>query len=269
MCWVMPPASPKATRVRRIWSSNEVLPWSTWPMTVTTGARGSCGASLCSAFSRKTSGSLSLAANARCPNSSTTIIAVSWSSTWLMVTIDPIFIRVLITSVALTAILCASSATEMVSGTCTSCTTASVGAWKACADSDSALPRPPRLPCRPSRHSLPVVTPRVLIPWRLPFSSPFLAPFFSPPLFSPPVISRPVFSAPCFSPFFSPDPLPSDRRTVLSGFSPFSSGLPLAVLAAACFAASAARAAIAFSSASFFRRTRSAARCCFSMISAS
>ena len=41
MCWVMPPASPAATLVLRIASSSDVLPWSTWPMTVTTGGRGS------------------------------------------------------------------------------------------------------------------------------------------------------------------------------------------------------------------------------------
>ena len=39
MCWVMPPASPAATVVSRMASRSEVLPWSTWPMTVTTGAR--------------------------------------------------------------------------------------------------------------------------------------------------------------------------------------------------------------------------------------
>ena len=39
MCWVMPPASPAATLVSRIASSSEVLPWSTWPMIVTTGGR--------------------------------------------------------------------------------------------------------------------------------------------------------------------------------------------------------------------------------------
>ena len=37
MCWVIPPASPAATSVVRIASSSEVLPWSTWPITVTTG----------------------------------------------------------------------------------------------------------------------------------------------------------------------------------------------------------------------------------------
>ena len=36
----MPPASPAATSVLRSASSSEVLPWSTWPMTVTTGGRG-------------------------------------------------------------------------------------------------------------------------------------------------------------------------------------------------------------------------------------
>ena len=40
MCWVMPPASPPTTLVERMASSSEVLPWSTWPMMVTTGARG-------------------------------------------------------------------------------------------------------------------------------------------------------------------------------------------------------------------------------------
>ena len=39
MCWVIPPASPAATSVSRIASSSEVLPWSTWPMIVTTGGR--------------------------------------------------------------------------------------------------------------------------------------------------------------------------------------------------------------------------------------
>ncbi len=40
MCCVMPPASPAATLALRMTSSSEVFPWSTWPMTVTTGARG-------------------------------------------------------------------------------------------------------------------------------------------------------------------------------------------------------------------------------------
>ena len=35
----MPPNSPSVTLVWRIASSSEVLPWSTWPITVTTGGR--------------------------------------------------------------------------------------------------------------------------------------------------------------------------------------------------------------------------------------
>ena len=38
MCWVMPPDSPSVTFDLRMASSSEVLPWSTWPMMVTTGA---------------------------------------------------------------------------------------------------------------------------------------------------------------------------------------------------------------------------------------
>ena len=66
------------------------------------------------------SGSSSLAAVALWPISSTTIIAVSWSSTWLIVTIVPIFISTLMSSAAFTDILCARSATLIVSGTVTS-----------------------------------------------------------------------------------------------------------------------------------------------------
>ena len=92
-------------------------------MTVTTGARGSASPSAApTSSSVNASGSSSAAVTALWPISSTTIMAVSWSSGWLMVTIWPIFIRCLITSDALTAILCASSATVMVSGTCTSMT---------------------------------------------------------------------------------------------------------------------------------------------------
>ena len=40
MCWVMPPASRATSLVFLIASSSLVLPWSTWPITVTTGGRG-------------------------------------------------------------------------------------------------------------------------------------------------------------------------------------------------------------------------------------
>ena len=70
-------------------------------------------------------------------------------ATWLMVTIWPSFISCLITSDALTAILCASSATVMVSGTCTSMMTR-FGRRLAVASRGGrdALPRRPRGPPR-------------------------------------------------------------------------------------------------------------------------
>jgi hypothetical protein len=37
MCWVIPPASVSTTALSRMASSSVVLPWSTWPMIVTTG----------------------------------------------------------------------------------------------------------------------------------------------------------------------------------------------------------------------------------------
>ena len=57
MCCVIPPASPATTSVSRIASSSEVLPWSTWPMIVTTGGRG---AELLSASSKTGLGRLVL-----------------------------------------------------------------------------------------------------------------------------------------------------------------------------------------------------------------
>src|SRR5438132_735889 len=54
MCWVIPPASPAATSVSRIASSSEVLPWSTWPMIVTTGGR----VTSCSSASSNTGSSI-------------------------------------------------------------------------------------------------------------------------------------------------------------------------------------------------------------------
>ena len=76
MCCVIPPASPDATFARRILSSNDVFPWSTWPITVTTGGRPISSAS-CPVIPRSKSGSSNLAANALWPISSTKIMAVS------------------------------------------------------------------------------------------------------------------------------------------------------------------------------------------------
>ena len=51
MCWVIPPASVSTTAALRIASSRVVLPWSTWPMIVTTGGRADRSASASSMIS--------------------------------------------------------------------------------------------------------------------------------------------------------------------------------------------------------------------------
>src|SRR6266513_1571523 len=159
-------------------------------MTVTTGARGFNSAPWCSGTSAsRDSGSSSLAALATWPMSVTTIIAVSWSSTWLMVTMLPSFISTLMTSAALTDILWARSPTLMVSGTMISRITGSTGALNCCtlsaAGAAALLCLAPLGVCQPEA---PWTSPRVLIVRRLTPSSfqtltsfAFFAPFFSAP----------------------------------------------------------------------------------------
>src|ERR1043166_3106129 len=111
MCWVIPPASPAATSVSRIASSSEVLPWSTWPMIVTTGGRsvrsssesencGSCGSS-------------SAAVTISSLRSYSSAIALIDSSVrvWVRVAISPIVISFLITSAGARPRLSATSRT--------------------------------------------------------------------------------------------------------------------------------------------------------------
>ena len=57
MCCVMPPASVSTTDVSRIASSSVVLPWSTWPMIVTTGGRSARSSSASSYVSGSSSSS--------------------------------------------------------------------------------------------------------------------------------------------------------------------------------------------------------------------
>ena len=76
MCCVIPPASVATTEVSRIASSSEVLPWSTWPMIVTTGGR----AVRSSAESSKTSGSSSSSAACLIVISRSTSTAISSTS---------------------------------------------------------------------------------------------------------------------------------------------------------------------------------------------
>jgi hypothetical protein len=99
-------------------------------MMVTTGGRGTMSAcSTCSWTSSIStpSASRSSARIALWPSSSTTMVAVSRSSAWLMVTIIPCLKSSRMTSDALTDIRLASSPTEMTSGISTSRTTGAVG----------------------------------------------------------------------------------------------------------------------------------------------
>ncbi len=86
MCCVMPPASPATTFVLRIRSSSSVFPWSTWPITVTTGGLGFRSSGLSSTTSASGSAPYSSSRTAVKPNSSSSISIWSKSSRWLMVT---------------------------------------------------------------------------------------------------------------------------------------------------------------------------------------
>ena len=98
MCWVMPPASPAATSVSRIASSSEVLPWSTWPMIVTTGGRATRSSS--ESENSGSVGSSSAAVTISSLRSYSSAIARTDSSVrvWVRVAISPIVISFLITS---------------------------------------------------------------------------------------------------------------------------------------------------------------------------
>ena len=127
MCWVMPPASPLTTLVERMASSSEVLPWSTWPMTVTTGARGASAAGSSAASNTPSSTSASATRLTVWPSSSAMSWAVSASITSLIVAIWPCFIRILMTSTARSAMRLASSWMVIASGIVTSRTSFSFG----------------------------------------------------------------------------------------------------------------------------------------------
>ena len=129
MCCVIPPASLATTFVSLKASSRDVLPWSTWPITVTTGALGNKSASVSSGPVNPSSTSLSATRLNLCPISSTTIWAVSASIAWFIVAITPKAINFLITSELFSAILFASSWTVIISGIITSFIIFSWGAW--------------------------------------------------------------------------------------------------------------------------------------------
>src|SRR5258706_9579750 len=94
----------------------------------------------------------------------TTIIAVSWSSTWLSVAMLPSFISTLILPPPLPDMRCASSPTVIVSGPAFSRTTGWVGcatAFSPVLGADPPRWRPPPRPCQPPTP--PPMSPRVLM----------------------------------------------------------------------------------------------------------
>ena len=121
MCCVIPPASPAATSVERIASSREVLPWSTWPITVTTGERvistmpvvSSRKPSMAS-FSSCSSTEITVAS---APNCRATSFTSSPSSDWFTVTKTPFISSVAIRSLPRTSSFSARSLTLMPSVT--------------------------------------------------------------------------------------------------------------------------------------------------------
>ena len=116
MCCVMPPASPSATFAERTTSNSVVLPWSTWPITVTTGARGTsdAGSSRVSAITSTSSG---ITARTSKPSGSATPRMRSRLSVWFFVDITSCSIRFRMISLTGTSITSANASTDIPSST--------------------------------------------------------------------------------------------------------------------------------------------------------
>ena len=111
MCWVMPPASPAATSVSRIASSSDVLPWSTWPMIVTTGGRATRSSSASSYSGSASTSSAAWTISISLSNSSARTWMASSDSVWVSVAISPSCISFLMMSGTLTPMYSATSLT--------------------------------------------------------------------------------------------------------------------------------------------------------------
>src|SRR5450755_4446993 len=128
----MPPASPDTTLAWRSASSSEVLPWSTWPITVTTGERGSVSVESSTISNRPSSTSAAATRLTVWPSSSAISCAVSASITSVILCIAPCFINSRITSTARSDMRLASSWILMASGMITSRMSFSFGSFDAC-----------------------------------------------------------------------------------------------------------------------------------------
>src|SRR6478735_2463663 len=128
----MPPASPDTTLAWRSASSSEVLPWSTWPITVTTGERDSVSVELSTTSNRPSSTSEAATRLTLWPISSAISCAVSASITSVILCIAPCFINRRMTSTARSDMRLASSWMLMASGITTSRASFSFGSLAAC-----------------------------------------------------------------------------------------------------------------------------------------
>ena len=115
ICCVMPSASLATTFVRRMVSSSVVLPWSTWPSTVTTAGRVSRSADSSSATAPPAALTGSSTFRAAYPNTRATPAAVSKSTIWLMLANTPPRISCLMTCTGSTRIRSASTPTAIAS----------------------------------------------------------------------------------------------------------------------------------------------------------
>ena len=94
MCWVIPPNSDAATLVFRMASRRLVFPWSTCPITVTTGGRGSRPFSAGSAAGTSRVGASSVTCTTSGARGAKLNAAITFSATssgimWLMPAITP------------------------------------------------------------------------------------------------------------------------------------------------------------------------------------
>src|SRR5215203_1945511 len=89
MCWVMPPASPDWTFALRIRSRRLVLPWSTCPITVTTGGFSTRSSGLSSGTTSARAGSSTTPISTSAPSSSAMSSISSVERVWVSVFISP------------------------------------------------------------------------------------------------------------------------------------------------------------------------------------
>ena len=108
MCWVIPPASPAATSVFRIASSSEVLPWSTWPMIVTTGGRSTSSSS-----GSSNTGSATVSSSEW---TTSTFLPSSAASTWIASS-DSVVVSVFISPSAISCFMTSGTGTSRYSAT--------------------------------------------------------------------------------------------------------------------------------------------------------